>query len=236
MNLRHFLLLSLSCLLYSEGPALAQSSAKVEVAEVAAKAIYKTDESIQQTLSKPGAEAETGGNARRPNNERAKVAKSFGDLRIEIQSLQIVDSNKYLLTMRLTNQSTNNSIWVALNGDDPEGHGAKGRIYDASGFGGPIDTRGLSGIEAATQFLSYGKGTGYATFQELQNPHHRFTPARQIKPNDASVATVKFVASSGKQPESGLCTLQIEFLVGHDFDSGGGTVAVENLVTKIETD
>jgi hypothetical protein len=235
MNLRHFLLLALSSLIFCQASTRAQGIDDVETPDVAAKATYKKDETIQQVLSKPGAKAETAGNSRRVNQEKAKVGESFGDLRIEIQSLQVVEGNKYLLTMRLTNQSTNNSIWMAFNGDT-EGHGVKGHINDARGFECRIDSHGLSGIEAATQFLSYGKGTGYATIQELQNPHHRFTPAREIKPNDATTATVKFVSSSAKQLESGPCTLQIEFLVGHDFDSGGGTVAVANLVTKIESE
>ena len=56
----------------------------------AARAEFKVDNTVQQLASKPATESNAGGNSVDLNNDVAKVVKSFGDLRVELLSLQIV--------------------------------------------------------------------------------------------------------------------------------------------------
>jgi hypothetical protein len=69
--------------------------------------------------------------------------------------------------------------------------------------------------------------------QELQNPHHRFQPAVEIKPGESSTATIKFMPPYGNRPQPGSYAVQIVLLLGHDFYPGGGTVDAENLMAKM---
>ena len=199
----------------------------------AAKAEFKEDDTAQKLLSRTATETKVGDSSSDSKEDRAKVVKTFGDLRVELQSLKIVNHNEYLLTMTLTNQNSKKSIWVALN-ETPGGYGAKGHITDSSGYECPIVNDGLSGIEHAAQFVDYGNQSPvFINAPRVQSIHHRFQPSLEIKPSDSSIATVKFNSTAGKQPEPGLCTLQLEILLGHDFIPGGGVVSVQNLVTKL---
>jgi len=203
-----------------------------DTAEVvgAARSRLKVDDSLQQLLSHPAADQK--GVVGTRTDEKPKVSKTFGDLGVELQSLQIVNGSQYLLTMIVTNQNPMKPIWVALN--ETRGYGVKGHITDPSGFESPIAEEDLSGIQKGTEFLAYGNGSGFGTLEELQNPHHRFQPSLHLKPGAFGTATVKFRRSASKLPEPGRCTISIEFLLGHDFFPGGGTVSIENLIAKME--
>jgi len=148
--------------------------------------------------------------------------KTFEDLRVELQSLHIVNGNQYLLTMTLANQNQKKSVWVGLNADSGA---VNGRITDSGGFQCPLDPRALSGIQAGRTFVSY---------QTLEYKLYGFEPATEIKPGDSISATVTFFSTGGRPATTGLCNLQLEFLVGHDFNPIAGSVKVHNLVTKIE--
>jgi hypothetical protein len=64
-----------------------------------------------------------------------------------------------------------------------------------------------------------------------------FSHAVEIQPNDSISATVKFSPFDGRsRATTGVCSLQIEFLLGHNFGSVSPIVSVKNLVTKIEAD
>ena len=191
----------------------------------AGKSEFKTNDTIQQLLSRPTTENTTAGSAGDLNNDVLKndvpkVVKSFGDLRVELQTLQIVNNGRFQLTMTLTNQNPSKSIWVALNSAD--GISPKGSLTDAGGFQFVMDRVGLTGIQSA----SYGP---------YGNQQGGFSPALEISPRDSISATVKFTPFDGaRQAMPGVCNLQIEFLLGHDFGTTRATVKANNLVSKIE--
>jgi hypothetical protein len=115
--------------------------------------------------------------------------------------------------MTLTNQNPKRSIWVALSTD--MGSNIKGAVTDAGGseFRGEWDT--VSGIA----FAAYQNGG--------------FFRATEIRPHDSTIATVKFGSYFNRQISPGNCRLQLEFLVGHDFNGSFGAATEENLVTQI---
>ncbi len=188
----------------------------------AARAEFTTDNTVQQLASKPTTESNAGGNTVDLNNDTAKVVKKFGDLRVELQSLHIVNRGQFQLTMALVNQNQKKSIWVALNSND--GINPKGNITDSGGFKFVADRAGLSGIP----YTSYGP---------YGNQQGGFSPAMEIKPGDSISATVAFTPFDGsRRAAPGICNVQIEFLLGHNFESSSPSVGLNNLVSKIEAD
>ena len=103
-----------------------------------------------------------------------------------------------------------------------DGISPKGSLTDAGGFQFVMDRVGLTGIQSA----SYG---------QYGNQQGGFSPALEINPHDSISATVKFTPFDGaRQAMPGVCNLQIEFLLGHDFGTTRATVKVNNLVSKID--
>ena len=185
----------------------------------AAKAKFKSDETVRQFLSQPATESKAAGSA----GGAAKLQKSFGDLHVEVQSLQIVNGNQFLLTMSLANQSPKKSIWVALSSDMSPFSNLKARLTDSTGSEFQSDGTCVSGIES-TPYVTYGyQGEG-------------FYKATEIKAGDAIPATVKFISRARKTAATGPCNLQLEFLVSHDFSGGHGQGTPQNLLGKIEVE
>jgi TolB-like protein len=188
----------------------------------AARAEFTTDNTVQQLASKSTTESNAGGNTVDLNNDTAKVVKKFGDLRVELQSLHIVNRGQFQLTMALINQNPKKSIWVALNSSD--GINPRGNITDSGGFKFVADRAGVSGIP-------------YASYGPYGSQQGGFSPATEIKPGDSISATVAFTPFDGsRRAAPGICNLQIEFLLGHDFNGSSPSVGVNNLVSKIEAD
>ena len=194
----------------------------------AGRAEFVTDSTVQQLAAKPAAESNpvkesnAGGNAGNLNDDAAKVVKKFGDLRVELQSLHIINGGRFQLTMTLTNQNQKKSIWVALNSGD--GINPKGKITDSGGFQFVADRTGLSGIP-------------YASYGPYGNQQGGFSPAIEIQPGDSISATVAFTPFDGtRRAAPGICNLQIELLLGHNFGTVSPSVNMNNLVSKIEAD
>jgi hypothetical protein len=118
-----------------------------------------------------------------------------------------------MLTLQLTNQNARRSLWVALNTD--LGNALKGTITDPDGNEFESDWSRVSGV-------------AYAAYQ-----HGGFFQATELQPNDSTVATVKFVSHAGISAAPGICRLQMELLVGHEFVNGFGSATVQNLVAKV---
>ena len=185
-----------------------------ETAEVlgAAKAKFKSDKNLEKLLARVTTPGKGGGV---PQEDTAKVVKSFGDLRVELRSLKIAN-NDVLLTMMLVNRNTHRSIWVAHS---PDRQGlAKGRLFDSNGTEYNARTGELSGIPVG-HYQQRG-----------------FSPAAQIKPAESAFATVKFLSLNYQPAARGVYNIQLEFLLGHDFGTSAANVTTLNLVTKIETD
>ena len=149
------------------------------------------------------------------------MVKSFGDLHVELLSLQVVNGNQYLLTMSIANPSQKSSLWVGLSCD--MGNNLKAKLTDANGFEFVSDWSCVSGIDY-TFFAQYGyQGAG-------------FYKATEIRPNDSITATVKFISRVNRTASAGQCSLQMEFLSGHDFSGGFGHCTAQNLVCNIEAE
>jgi len=184
----------------------------------ATKGEFKADSNVEGLLTHTNAEtASSDSPAKTPKadltDDKPKVVKSLGDLRVEMQPLQIVNGSHYLLTMTLTNQSPKKSIWVALSTD--MGSNVKGAVTDAGGSEFRGEWNSVSGI----------------AFAASQNGG--FFRATEIRPNDSVMATVKFGSYFNRQISPGNCRLQLEFLIGHNFNGSFGAATEENLVTQI---
>ena len=189
-----------------------------DTAEVigAARAEFNADDTVQQLESKPVAESNAGGASGLLQDEKPQVVKSFGDLRVELQSLKIVNGKEYLLTMTVVNQSPKRTIWVAVN------HDTRAQITDAQG----------------SQFLVEGNAAGIPLGSPLvffgQAPL-RFSPATELAPNTSATGTLKFYSPEGRTPNAGACTVQIEFLLGREYsNNSAGDASKPNLVSQIE--
>lgn len=202
-----------------------------ETAEVvgAAKAKFHSDPTVEQLLSRSAPQSST--SAANLADDKPKITKIFGDLRIELLSLRIVNSREYLLTLNLTNQNTRKSIWVAVNQD--RGYRVKTHITDSTGNDNFLANEGLSVIKAGSEVLVYGNASGYANLGDP--PHHQFEPALELKPSASTLATIRYNSSGTTSPEPGICTVYAEILLGHEFMRGSGTVSVESLITKMES-
>lgn len=190
-----------------------------ETAEIvaAARAEFQQDTNVQQLMSHPSAEPV----ARVSAEEKPLLAKTYGDLRIELQSLRIVNGKDFILTLVFTNQNSKKSIWVALV-EELMGK-MNGRITDSSGYEFSGDSISVTGIEL-------GHYTKYP-----DSSRNTFFPASELKPNDSLTATIKFVSLDRKLASPCSCRLQLAILSGLKYDRDGALdVTIHNLVNTIE--
>jgi TolB-like protein len=178
----------------------------------AARSRFKADETVQQLLSRATTEA-TGGNSDAPKKEEPKVVKSFGDLRVELPPLRIVNGTQFLLTIVFTNTNPKKSVWVAVSTD--MGSNVKGVVTDSNGAEFRSDWNYISGM----------------AFTPLQNGG--FFKATEVPPHDSISANIKFVSRSGRATP-GDCRVQLELLVGHDFNGTFGDATVRNLTSELK--
>ena len=188
----------------------------------AGKAQFKADDTVQQLASK--AASDTGSNSGGASSEdKPKVAKTIGDLRVELPSLKMVDSSQLLLSMNLMNLNSNRSIFVALNADMMNvPHAALRDNAGAEFNSGPYD-RGVSGIPSImySQYSYQGPG---------------FSKAVEIRPSDSITATVKFISRNGRVAEPKEYSVQMEFIISYDFSNGFGRGTVNNIAAKIKAE
>jgi hypothetical protein len=179
-----------------------------------------------KTVPADGAsENETWRNAgnKTPNvsDDKPKVIKTFGDLVVELHSLKAVNGKQYILTMTLTNSSTKNSLWVAL-GTDHYGF-SKSSLIDPNSV--QFGTSAVTGISYARIHVQYLYNGGMAEY---------FDPATEIQPGGSIAATLMFAASDGRRATSGVCSLQLEFVLGSGLVEGHPKhTATPNLIARI---
>lgn len=185
----------------------------------AAKTEFKAEDTVQQLLSKP-ADAKADGVADEPKKKEKLVSKSFGDLRIDLHPLRILNGQQYLLTMTLTNQSPKRSVWVALSRDMSTN--MRATLTDPNGEEFLTSKSGISGVECSTYF-QYAQTAA-------------FDPATEIKPGDSLEATVRFFSQTANSASPGRCNLQMEILCASDYRNRSAQGRLQNLVTKIEAE
>ena len=99
-------------------------------------------------MSHPVTETTAADAAESSSKEAPKLVKLWGSIRLEAQSLRIVNGSEYLLTLNLINQSTNKTFWLILSGNpwilgtplnstvfDPEGFEFHAGSHDIAGIG-----------------------------------------------------------------------------------------------------
>lgn len=180
-------------------PALAQATAAVQ-------------------LGSPGQTAKT------DQGYQAKYSKTFGDLRVTVDSLKVINDQNYRLMVTFVNLAKR-SIWVALEhryagNQFPPDVSLTGKITDPDGneFICPADSDWLNGIK--TERLSLG---------EVYEP-------TEISPGDSVVATIKYGSRERLRAKAGECTLQLNVLAGDRMDRNGQKGLegkLRTIVTKI---
>jgi hypothetical protein len=146
-------------------------------------------------------------------SDAPQVTKSFGDMKVELLPVEIVNGDTYLLSFNLINTSKK-SLWVAVK-SHPNGS-MPASLTDSNGTEFQTSHSSVSGVETS--------------------PHdykNNFDRATEIKPNEPITATIKFY-QPGRSPTAGACRLQMSFLVGTSFRDSYGAATAHNLVTKIE--
>ncbi len=179
----------------------------------AARAQFTSDVTVQQLTSKPL--VKTGGETGVSDEAKPAIVKTLDDLRVDLESLRIVNKHEYLLTMTLTNLNARKSIWAAVRMHNSTM--LTGNLTDADGF----------------QYTgSAGDVTGIAA-NSLQ--HDGFFHPTEIKPGESFPCTVKLRSYTGRPPTGGQCILQMDFLLGYNFSGNFGSAVSKSLQAKMET-
>jgi len=191
----------------------------------AAKATFKNDSIVKRLQSTPatGSSILSGaGGAPDLSDDKPKVVKTFGNLRVELQSLKIINGGQYFLTMNLVNQSKSRSIWVALS-----------TSHLGSSMTSLLDPNGNQFGRSSTTGISYARVHVQSTYGGAMQEY--FNPATEIQPGNSASATLAFSSPEDRSASPGVCTLQLEFFLGDDFVSGSAKhTTTPNLVTKFE--
>jgi curli biogenesis system outer membrane secretion channel CsgG len=187
-----------------------------ETAEVvgAARAQFKEDDFVRKLATNRTPPGKPGVTEGTPTTQ-----KKFGDLIVDMEPLKVVGSDKFELTVTLTNRNSRQSIWVALNSDTMGA--VKSRISDTAGHEWQFVRNSNAGIPLSTH-----QRYGYDVT--------RFAPAAEIRPHDAITATLKFAPVKPTAAESGSYTLQMEILLGRNFDGDAGIITEHNIMQKME--
>jgi hypothetical protein len=194
------------------------------------KASFLDDSTIQQlktapvTITKPVSSPDnaSSGTATAPDlsDDKPKMVKTFGNLVVELQSLRILRNGQYLLTITLTNCSAKDSLWVALS-TSRYGSSTESLISPNGYQFGQTQARGIYYAQTSMQ---------YGTPQYVA-----FNPATEIKPGDSTTVTFAFSSGESRPASPGVCTLQLQFLLGNDFVMNCAKLSsTPNLVTKFE--
>lgn len=181
-----------------------------ETAEVvgAAKAEFKSDETVQDLLASATSDRVNGGS----DGNGPSIVKTIGALRVEIEPLRIVNEHDLLVTMNISNQSKK-QVWTAVKRDFSQ---IRGSIFDSNGNQYTCHPALVAGIVAS------------------DGDHGELTEATELEPGASTTATLRFGGLYKKQ-KPGRCTLQLELLLSDNFDGEKGDCTTHNLVTKIET-
>jgi hypothetical protein len=123
------------------------------------------------------------------------VSPSFENLKVILQSLEIVNGNEYLLSVTLTNVSSATTLRAAVH---CEGIGVKSTIRDPEGYEFLAELKDAEGVPTGylLQYLGYqGK-------------------AVSLRPTEAVSGTIKYHTRGRQRPASvGNCKVRVEVVV-----------------------
>jgi TolB-like protein len=179
----------------------------------AAKATFTNDSTAQQLQSTPNTASGNAINTPDLKDNAPQVVKTNGNLRFEMQPVQIVNQRLYVLTMDIKNLSKK-SVWFALS-MDRDNNFLKGNVVDSNGSQFNSTWEGISGISYDREYQGY------------------FQKATEIAPGDSATATIKFYSPVSKAPVTGVCNLQLEFLTGDDTSNGSARCTIHSITSKI---
>jgi TolB-like protein len=183
------------------------------------KASFINDSAVQQlqTNTATGHNSLSGtGTGADLNDDTPKVVKTFGDFGVGLRSLILNKNGTYCLIMTLTNLSASKSLWVALS--------PRISIFDPNG--NPFGRATPIALSCAQTHVQYAYGGARQEY---------FNPAVEIKPRDFHKVLIVFGSSEGRSATTGICNVQLEFLLGDDFVSGSARQTTSpSLVTKFE--
>ncbi len=149
------------------------------------------------------------------SEDKPQVTKALGSLVVQLMSLRIVNGDRYVLTMNLTNRSKSGSVWVALSN--------RQSVIDPGG--NQFSASALSGVSYGGTHVQYSYGGAITTV---------FEPTTQIQAGDSTTATITFASNSGSTAP-GVCNVQLEFMFGTgQFEGQAKLSGTPNLIAKME--
>lgn len=169
-------------------------------------------ETPKLTNSVPERKVPEGG--RNVDDEKVKAVKTFGDLRIELRSLDIVNNGEFILRFSLANQNSKKSIWTALATRSK----LETTLTDHEGFEFEGNSREVNGV-AYTAFYDWG-----------------FSPATEIKPNGSVSGSVKFLSRQYRKAVPGVCRLQMQILAEACLPPARADAMSYNFESKIQAE
>ena len=174
---------------------------------------FLTDDSILQMLS--NSVYSNSGNAFDGGRNESVTRKKFGDLRLELGQISIIEGKKYSMTITFINDNPQKSIWVAYRR-----HG-NGRLLASL-----VNPNKIQYESYSQEHVSGIKASEYR--------NGMYEEATEIKPGESMTSTVGFISRSSRGPLiAGPCQLQMEILQGYKFEETNRQAKLINLVTKI---
>lgn len=186
----------------------------------AAKAQFKSDDGVQQLLSRQTDDSSQSDALGTSTKETPKLSKFFGNqnIRLDILSLRVVDGKDYLLTANFVNLNTNRTWWLALVSD---GISLNSVVTDSEGYQFEASERDLSGV---------GAGHAVRPFGLLGN-------SSQIGPRETLSLTLKFSSLPGRIASPGMCSVNLNtILLEKDGYNRFSAWQTYNLVGKIKVE
>jgi TolB-like protein len=178
----------------------------------AGKAEFTTDETVKHLESRPAVDQPA---AEETGKAKPKVIKTFGDLRVEVMSLKIVNQREYRLVVQLTNQHPKRSLWVA----------AQTAYYG--------EMTGVVTDSAGNQFHSHLHQVAGIQCSALDQGY--IVRATEIKSNETLIVTYT-IGDPMRMPQSGPCEVQLGFLISENFRGNSGLAKSHQLLAKIESE
>jgi len=175
-----------------------------DTAEVvgAARTEFKLDETVSDLMShvitnEANSAMSSDTEATKPEKQKPKIVSTFDDMRVEVQSLKVVNASEFLMTLCITNHNQKHPVLLTMDAN----MGTLGSPLKSS----VIDSNGLEFVseEPAVSGLTVGSFERYFGFQGR---------ATQIAGGHSAIATIRFFSQYRRPAQPGMCTVQLAIL------------------------